>query len=91
MAQLAHVDVGATPVDLTDGLAAGCYVAQAGGDPPAAGVLYATASSAPSDTEDFFAARAGEYFTFTVGGTPTWAVSDTPGLVVALALALVPS
>ena len=89
MAQITHVAVGATPVDLTAGLAAGAYVAQAGGDPPAAGVLYATGTAAPTDAEDYFAARAGEYFVFRVGGTATWAVSDT-GLDVAVALARVP-
>ena len=90
MPQLAHVDVGATPVDLASGLAAGCYVAQAGGDPPAPSLLYATAATAPTDSDDYFAARAGEYFTFSVGGTPTWAKSDVPGLTVVVALALVP-
>lgn len=90
MPQIAHVDVGATPVELTAGLAAGCYVAQAGGDPPGRGVLFATAANVPSDTEDFFAARAGEYFTFAAGGTPTWAKSDVPGLTVTVALARVP-
>ena len=90
MAQVAHVDVGATPVDLTSGLAAGCYVAQAGGDTPGAGVLYATATAAPTDSADYFNARAGDYFTFTSGGTPTWAVSDIPGVAVVVALALVP-
>ena len=90
MAQIAHVDVGATPVDLTAGLAAGCYVGQVGGDPPGRGLLFATAAAAPSDDSDYFAARAGAYFTFASGGTATWAKSDIVGVTVTVALARVP-
>ena len=93
MAQVAHVDVGDTPVDLTDGLAAGCYVAQVGaalaviGD---AALLYATAETAPSDDDDYYRAGFREFFSFTVADDvpPTWAKAPA---AMAVALALVPA
>ena len=74
MAQLAHIEVGDVPVDLTDGLAAGTYVAQVRGQAHDVGVLYCTTSPAPTDDDDYFHATGGEFFSFTadldVG--PTW-------------------
>lgn len=88
MAQVAHVDVGSTPVDLTDGLTAGCYLAQPRGGSGEVGVLYATAGVAPSDDDDWFNARAGAFFTFTVAATdptPTWCKAVAGSVPVALA------
>ena len=88
MAQLAHISVGDTPVDLTDGLAAGCYVAQARdfGDTV---LLYATATAAPTDDDDYFLAAGLGYFTFNVaaGEEPTWARAAVAGQMVTVALA----
>ena len=96
MPQLAHVDVGDQPVDLTDGLTAGCYVAQVAAAYADIGdqtVLYATAAAAPSDDGDYFRAGLRDFFTFVVGDdvAATWAKTSTAGLVVPVALALVPS
>ena len=96
MPQLAHVDVGDTPVDLTDGLAAGCYIGQVASRSAVMGdeaLLYATAETAPADSADWFRASVREFFMFTVGDdTPTtWAKSSAAGLVVPVALALIPS
>ena len=73
-----------TPVELTAGLAGGCYVAQ-----PAGAVLYATAVAAPTDDIDYFEAAGREFFSFTVGGAnpPTWCKAARPGLTVTVALA----
>ena len=88
MAQLAHIEVGDTPVDLTTGLAAGCYVAQARdfGDTV---LLYATATTAPTDPGDYFLAEGRSYFTFTVSDAvaPTWAKAAVDGQMVTVALA----
>ena len=87
MAQQTHVEVGDSPVDLTSGLSAGCHIAQVrgGGD---YGVLYATATRAPADDDDWFHSRPGEYFTFVAGGTlPTWAKACLPDLTYVLAIA----
>ena len=97
MAQISHVDVGATPTDITSGLDDGCYVAQVG-DREAGrfvpvddglGVLYASAASAPTDTADYFHCRPGDFFTFTVTATsgPVWAMSAT-GVSIVVALAM---
>ena len=91
MPQLAHVDVGDTPVDLTDGLAAGCYLAQARGGWGALALLYATAAQPPADDDDWFRARGDTFFAFSVStasGLPTWAknaVAGTAPTAVALA------
>ena len=88
MAQVAHVDVGTTPVNLTTGLAAGCYLAQPRDQLEEVGVLYATGATAPSDLDDWFSARAGEFFTFTVTATdpvPTWCRAVLGSVAVALA------
>ena len=96
MPQLAHVDVGDTPVDLTDGLADGCYIAQVASRLAVMGdeaLLYATAEAAPTDVDDWFRAGYRAFFTFNVGDDtpPTWARTSAAGLVVPVALALIPS
>ena len=89
VAQLAHVDVGDTPVDLTLNLEPGCYLAQVRsyGD---LGVLYATVPMAPADESDYFAAPGGTFFTFTagLGVAATWAKTAAPGVVIVVAVAL---
>ena len=88
--QLAHIEIGDTPVDLTTGLEAGVYVAQPRG-PDDLGVLYCTRSVAPTSDDDYFRARGDTFFSFTVDldNPPTWckqgAVSGT-ATVVSLAL-----
>ena len=91
MAQLAHVEVGDTAIDLTAGLADGLYIAQVRDQPGAVGVLYASRVTAPSVDVDYFAARAGEFFTFIVGTAEptTWAKSALSGSSFTLACALV--
>ena len=88
MAQLAHISVGDTPVDLTGGLAAGCYVAQVRdfGDTV---LLYATVDTPPADDADYFLAAGRSYFTFTAsdGVAPTWAKAAVDGHVATVALA----
>ena len=88
MAQAAHIEVGETPVDLTAGLTAGCYVAQVRdfGDTV---LLYATAETAPADDADYFLAAGRSYFTFVAGldVAPTWARSAVSGQVATVALA----
>ena len=71
-----------TPADITDGLAAGCYVGQPIGYRGLPGVRFATAASAPADADSYFQAAMGDPFTFRVGsGIPaTWVVLD-PDLV----------
>ena len=96
MPQLAHVDVGDTPIDLADGLDPGCYIGQVASRPAVMGdeaLLYATAEVAPTDSEDWFRASVRDFFTFTVGDDvpATWAKSSAAGLVVPVALALIPS
>lgn len=75
MAQVPHVDVGGTPVDLTDGLDPGCYIAQPRRFPSEVGVEYATAETAPAEDDDWFYCHGGQAFTFTVAESlpPTWA------------------
>ena len=95
MAQLAHVDVGDSPVDLTAGRAAGCYVVQVASRPAVMGdeaVLYCSAETAPADSDDWFRAGVGAFFAFTVGGdaATTWAKTSAAGLTVPVALAMVP-
>lgn len=92
MAQLAHVDVGDAPVDLSDGLAAGRYIAQPVATLAEMGdqaVLYATAVVAPGDDGDWFRAGYGERFWFVVadGQPPTWAKTSMTGMVVPVARA----
>ena len=95
MAQLAHIEVGSTPVDLTSGLADGCYLAQIAegladlGDQP---VLYATAETAPTDIDDYFRAGRSDFFTFNVAADlpATWARTPFAGLTASVALARVP-
>lgn len=93
MGQIAHVDVGDSPTDITAGLADGCYVAQVVAGLAGIGdqaVLYATREMAPSDDADYFRAAFGEFFTFTVGDgqPPTWVKTSMAGLVVPVALAV---
>ena len=91
--QLAHIDIGDTPIDLTDGLAVGVYVAQPRGSVGDVGVLYCTRSVAPTSDDDYFRARGDTFFTFTVDidVEPTWCKqdSDLSGVDTAVALALV--
>ena len=88
MAQETHIEVGDTPVDLTVGLDAGCYLAQVRsvGD---VGVLYATVPMAPAADADYFLAPGSTFFTFTAGGgvAPTWAKSSLAGYAMAVAVA----
>lgn len=91
MPQVAHVDVGSTPVDLSDGLTAGLYVAQPVASYAEMGdraVLYATAEEAPSD-DDYFRAGHRDFFTFRAGAgcEPTWAKTSADHLTVPVALA----
>lgn len=74
MAQLAHVDITETPVDLSDGLKAGCYIAQVRRQANSIGVLYATAETAPASTDDYFVASGEAWFRFTAGRSllPVW-------------------
>ena len=90
MAQIAHVEVGDTPVDLSDGLAAGCYVGQARGAIDSLAVLYATAAAAPANDDDWFRARGDTFFTFTVGSGvgPTWCKVAVAGDTGSVSLAL---
>ena len=93
MAQLSHVTVGDTPLDITAGLAAGCYVAQSRGQTDAVGVLYATAATPPVADNDYFRARGDTFFTFTVGpdDPPTWCKTSVTGAEMVVALASVPT
>ena len=88
MAQETHIEVGDTPVDLTVGLDAGCYLAQVRsvGD---VGVLYATVPMAPADDDDYFLAPGSTFFTFTVGidVAPTWAKRSVAGVPMVVAVA----
>lgn len=86
MAQLPHLQVGDVPIDITDGLSAGCYVAQVReyGDGL---VLIATAPAAPADRNDWFVIDGRGFFTFTVGDVPTWAVLPDAGPPIAVAIA----
>ena len=91
--QLAHVEIGDSPVDLTDGLDPGCYLAQGstglGIDLPQAVLLFATAEEAPADDGDYFRLREDGFLTFIVSATaePTWAKAARPDRPVTLALA----
>lgn len=92
MPQVAHVDVGSTPVDLSDGLTAGLYVAQPAASYAEIGdqsVLYATAEEAPSDDADYFRAGHRDFFTLRAGAgcLPTWAKTSMDDLTVPVALA----
>lgn len=89
--QLAHIEVGDTPTDLTAGLAAGLYIAQVRDQPGTVGALYASRATAPTVDVDYFAALGGEFFTFIVGiaEPTTWAKSALAGSSFTLALALV--
>ena len=92
MPQLAHIEVGDTPTDVTDGLDDGTYIAQAVGSDVAVVALYASGTAAPTDDLDYFSLKGGAFFVFTVGGDApaTWAKSATPDLASYLSLALVP-
>ena len=92
MAQLGHVTAGDQPVDLTIGLADGCYVAQSTVGFDGVGLLYASAESAPADDADYFQTRGVGFFVFTVGddAPPTWVKSPVAGSTQTVSLALVP-
>ena len=87
MAQVAHVDVGTEAVELSDGLSAGCYIAQPRqyGD---ALILCATADTAPTDDDDYFVCDGRAFFRFSVASSlpPTWAKARVGTIPVALAL-----
>ena len=100
MTQQPGITATAVPMDITDGLAAGCFLAQVHGDRvdgTLVAVLYATRETAPdvSDPKAWFRAAAGESFMFRVGDgiLPTWVVVDpvllwaAPGSAVDVALA----
>ena len=93
--QLAHIEIGDTPVNIADGLAVGVYVAQVRGVARDIGVLYCTRSVAPTSDDDYFSARGDEFFSFTVDLDvgPTWckrvAVSGAVAGTTAVAVALV--
>ena len=88
MAQLPHLVVGDSPTDITDGLDAGCYVAQVRPAYGEQGVLIATATAAPADVDDYFLFSGGAFFSFRVGPSemPTWARSSVTGVAYTLAL-----
>ncbi len=70
----AHVDLTPSPVAIGVGLRAGRYVAQVRRDGDPGTVLYASASEAPADLEDWYSAGPGEFFAFSVSAAcPTWA------------------
>ena len=77
MALIPHFEATPIPADISAGLEAGKYLAQARGPHDGVGVLYASAVSAPSDDSDYFQCWAGAAFVFFVGGTahPTWVKS----------------
>lgn len=90
MANIAHVNVGTTPVDLTEGLTGTNYLAQPRRFPGEYGVLYAIAATAPAHLDDWFYADGGEWFRFARRGLPVWArkhPDDGTTRTVAVALA----
>ena len=90
MAQLVHLEVADTATDISAGLTSGaCFVCQSRNDPPAPGVLFASAVTAPSNDLDYFTARGGEYFSFTAGSVPVWCKSAIPGVAGTVSLARV--
>ncbi len=78
MSQLAHIEATETPVDITDGLGDGRYIAMVTSKMQGRGVLYATAATAPTDLDDWFSAERGDSFVFCVGDDidPTWVRID---------------
>ena len=63
-----HLSItGTDPVDITQGLASGRYIAQVQGDAPSIGVRYASAAAAPDEPADYFVATGGESFRFQAG------------------------
>ena len=95
MPQLAHIEVGDTPTDITDGLDPGCYIVQVAEGLAEIGdqsVLYATATAAPTDLGDYFRAGHSDFFTFNVAADipVTWLRTEFVGLTISVALALVP-
>lgn len=68
MGQLPHLSIsGTAPVDITESLAAGRYVAQVQGDSESVGVRYATAPAAPDNPQDYFVATGRQTFRFAAG------------------------
>ena len=86
MSQIAHIDIGAEPVDIAAGLPAGRYVGQVRTETLGPNVLYATADAAPADLDAYFAAGRGDFFTFCVPGPPTWARLRSPDASVTTAV-----
>ncbi len=89
MAQLDPITVGDVPVDLTAGLAPGCFIGQAR-SPGDVGILVATSLTAPTDDSFYFNIRGKRFFRFDVlaeGHVPTWAKSPVVGLPNAVAIA----
>lgn len=88
--QQAHFTVTDSPADIAASYSPGTYLAQlatiADG---AAGVLYGTAMTAPTDDADYFVANSiNPLFQFSSGtGTPTWCKASAPGLSFTLAVA----
>ena len=77
MSQRPHFEAGAMPADISEGLDAGCYLAQVRGSGDIA-ILFATAEAAPEHANDWFQAGPGEAFTFRAGAglLPTWVRTD---------------
>ena len=62
--------------DISAGLAPGCYIATLSIDSTdTAGLLYATAATAPASERDYFPLDFGQFFSFRAGTDimPTWA------------------
>jgi len=76
VSQQPHFRARAAAADISDGLAAGNYLAQVRGSPDATHffVEYASAASAPTTAQDYFQAGIGESFVFEAGEDcpPTW-------------------
>ena len=89
MAQLDPITVGDVPVDLTAGLAPGCFIGQAKmfGD---VGILVATSPTAPTSDESWFNIRGNRFFRFEVlaeNHVPTWAKTKVPGVQISVPIA----
>jgi len=84
MSQLAAISLTATPKRISEGLS-GCYLAQP--RPRSASVLYATRTTAPTNTDDYFRCTSGNFFTFATASGATWARALDPLVPVKLALA----
>lgn len=77
--QVAHIRVGATPVDIGQGLAAGCYRGQVQAERFGDEALVAYGSAAPSDLSDWFRVGHDHYFEFRsgAGADPCWVRSSS--------------